>query len=422
METAATIEEQANARTVAPNDAGEQFINKASKAVLVAIGLAVLMATYVAAGVGQNASAESDSARLGGDFPAFYAAGSIVWDGNIDSLYDPETQREAQADLGLDGHLAFAYPPHVALAYAPLGALGFQVAYLIHTVVMAVAFGLAFVLISPIVPLMSRWKWPLLAASFTFYPLITAVGGGQNAAVSVLLMAAVWRALHDDNEILAGLAIGLLAFRPQYAIPMVGLVLLSRHWRAVASALGTIAATWSLTAEARGVDWLPAWWQEVGPFIERDAEVNATNSISFLGFFQAALSAESTLALVVGVSLALLVVATLMFLWANPSRFSLAQRMGAAAIGLILISPHTMFYDASLVLIAGAALLAESTASVPVRVLAVVWLAGLSHTFATSLGVTPLAVVVAAVFGIFVARTVSCTDELRSVSPEKDFA
>lgn len=377
---------------------GEELINKMSRAVLLALALAVILATAAGSGVGEKANdASSDGPRLGGDFAAFYAAGSIVWDGDIDDLYDPARQEAAQQDLGLDGYLAFAYPPHVAIAYAPLGALSFQTAYFAHTLAMAVAFLAAVQLLAPIVPLLARWRWPILAASFTFLPLITAIGGGQNAALSVLLLAAIWRLLHDDRELLAGLAVGLLIFRPQYAIPMLGLLVLAKHGRAVGSAVVTIACTWAVTAAIRGANWLPAWWEQVGPFVERDAEVNAANSISALGFLQAAWSADSVGAEALGVALAGLVVLALMYLWLYPARFSLAQRMGAAAIGIILISPHTMFYDASLVLVAGAALLAESQA-MPVRLVGGVWALALSHLVADALGATPLAIVVGAVF------------------------
>lgn len=387
---------------------GEAFLNKLSKAILLALGIAVLMATVIGAGIGENQTTDPESARLGGDFAAFYSAGSIVWSGDIDSLYDPARQQAAQDELGLDGYLAFAYPPHVALAYSPLGALDFQVAYALHTVAMASAFLLAVHLLRKPVPQIERWRWPLLAASFTFYPLITAVGGGQNASLSVLLLAVIWRALHDDRELLAGLAIGLLIFRPQYAIPMLGLVGLSRHWRAVGAAIATIATTWAVTAVARGSNWLGDWWEQVGPFVERDAEVNAANSISFLGFLQAVLSADSVIAVATGVALSATVVLTLMYLWANPARFSLAQRMGAAAIGVVLISPHTMFYDSSLLLIAGAALISESL-TVPVRALFVVWVGALTQVFAGGLGATPLAVVVAATFSVWVWHIVSST-------------
>lgn len=408
VQTTAVLEE--DDLDFAPEDdsiagVAEAFLNRISKAVLLAIVVAVSMAVVVAAGIGEEQQSGSGD-RLGGDFAAFYAAGSIVWSGDIDSLYDPARQEEAQANLGLDGYLAFAYPPHVATAYAPLGALEFTVAYAIHTMFMAGALVLSLWLLSSIVPLIARWRWPLLAASLTFYPLATAIGGGQNAALSLLGLAVVWRALHDDREWLAGLATGLMMFRPQYGLPLVGLMLLARHWHAVATAVATVAATWLLTAVALGSGWVSIWWSQVVPFVEQDAEVNASNSISILGFLQAAWSPEARPAVVAGAIGAAVVVVTLMFLWFNPTRFTLANRMGATAIGITLISPHTMFYDAGLLVIAGAAIMATE-ARVPARVLALTWAASLVHLAGSDLGATPLAVVVGVCFVAMVIHAIS---------------
>ena len=406
--------------TIAP--AAEAFINKIAHAVLLALVIAVGIATIAGAGIGANQQAAGESsARLGGDFAAFYAAGSIVWSGDIDSLYDPARQAEAQTDLGLDGYLAFAYPPHVATAYAPLGSLDFATAYAIHTVFMAGALVLSLWLLSGVVPLIARWRWPLLAASVTFYPLATAIGGGQNAALSVLGMAVVWRALHDDREWLAGLAAGLMMFRPQYGLPLVGLMLLARHWRAVAAAVATVAATWLATATALGVGWVSAWWSEVVPFVEQDAEVNASNSISILGFLQAAWSPDARPAVVLGAVGAAVVVVTLMYLWVNPARFSLAHRMGATAVGVTLISPHTMFYDAGLLIIAGAAIMATAE-QVPARVLLLTWVASLVHLAGSDLGATPLAVVVGVCFVAMVIHSLSASPTSRSTTTLKGAA
>ena len=142
-----------------PLSALEARIARASRAVLLALSVAVGLAVIAAAGLGTNSadSASSEGSRLGGDFPAFYAAGSIVRSGDIDSLYDPARQLVEQSELGLDGYLAFAYPPHVAVAYAPLSALPFRYAYLVHTVLMAVAFAVALHVLSvPVHPM--KWQ------------------------------------------------------------------------------------------------------------------------------------------------------------------------------------------------------------------------------------------------------------------------
>ena len=75
-----------------------------------------------------------DSGQLGGDFPAFYAAGSIVAEDGYDNLYDLEVQRAAQEGLleNEDGVLFFAYPPFVATGYSWLVPLGYRGAYLVQ--------------------------------------------------------------------------------------------------------------------------------------------------------------------------------------------------------------------------------------------------------------------------------------------------
>jgi hypothetical protein len=405
-----------------PLSSVEARIDRVSRAVLLALAVAVGLAVIAAAGLGSNSadSASSGGSRLGGDFPAFYAAGSIVRSGDIDSLYDPARQLVEQSELGLDGYLAFAYPPHVAAAYAPLSALPYRYAYLVHTVLMAVAVAAALHVLSVPVPLLRRWKWPLLAAGFTFYPLFTAVGGGQNASLSLLLLALVWRGLHDDRAALAGVAAGLMFYRPQYALPVIGLLLIARQTRAAAWAVGVALATWAATAAFLGGGWVSTWFEEVIPFVEQDADVNAPNSISILGFLQAAWTSDGRPAVVLGAVGASVIVLVLMWLWWQPARFSLSNRMGALALGMILISPHTMFYDATVMLIAGAALLAEASgagsltdplqAQRAVRLIVLVWVATLLHLVSEGIGATPLALVAVAAFGGFAWRVVTQDD------------
>lgn len=382
----------------------ELRVARFARAILLALGLAVVMASIAGAGL-EGEGTQDD--RLGGDFPAFYGAGGIVWSGDIDQLYDPVRQRTEQTELGLDGYLAFAYPPHVAAAYAPLSTLDFQVAYALHTLFMAAAFVGAVLVLSKPVPILGRWRWPLLAAGFTFYPLFTAVGGGQNAALTMFVFAVVWRGLHDDRPAVVGIAAGLLLYRPQYAIPLICLLLLSRQGRAVAWAVAVGVLTWACTAAVLGAGWVTTWFDEVVPFVERDAEVNASNSISILGFLQASWGADARPAVVIGALGAALVIIAMMWLWADPAQFSIAERMGALAIGVTLISPHTMFYDASLLLIAGVAMLHRAGGgfgqfdhATSLKVAALVWVGSLLHVLGDGIGATPLALVV---FSCFVA-------------------
>lgn len=404
----------------------ELRVGRLARAVLLALVIAVAVAVIAGAGLGEADSGSGSTpggGRLGGDFPAFYAAGSIVRSGDLSSLYDPARQEIEQVELGIDGYLAFAYPPHVAAAYAPLSFLDFRLAYLVHTIVMAAAFVAAIEVLSKPVPVLRRWRWPVLAAGFTFYPLMTAVGGGQNAPLTLLLLAVVWRALDEDRGAVAGIAAGLLLYRPQYALPVIGLLFLAGQRRAVAWATVVGVLTWSMTAAFLGANWVATWFDEVVPFVERDAEVNAANSVSILGFLQAVWGADQRPAVIVGAIGAAAVIVTLMWLWTRPERFSLSNRMGALAIGVLLISPHTMFYDASLLILAGAALLAglhgseKSSVADCVRILALVWVAAWVHVAAELFGSTPLALIVLICFGAFVWRTMSTRSAISSIEP-----
>jgi hypothetical protein len=88
----------------------DRRMNLYPKALLAALAMAFLF--VLASGNGSDTA----SGRVGGDFPAFYSAGTIVAEGNIDNLWDPATQAAAQDQLlgDEDGFIMFPYAPYVA--------------------------------------------------------------------------------------------------------------------------------------------------------------------------------------------------------------------------------------------------------------------------------------------------------------------
>ena len=127
-----------------PTPARQSRVLLYSRAALLAVVAAFTISVIGATG------ADTVSGRLGGDFPAFYAAGSIVADGDWNELYSADRQVEAQSALfpEADGsYLYFAYPPHVAPLYRPLAALDYRLAYAVHTVAMVAALLVALSLI-----------------------------------------------------------------------------------------------------------------------------------------------------------------------------------------------------------------------------------------------------------------------------------
>lgn len=367
---------------------------------------AVLVAFVISVAGGSGGDAASG--RLGGDFPAFYAAGSIVAAGEWSSLYDPDHQLLTQQALFADSQesfLYFAYPPHVAALYRPLAALDYRLAYTVHTVVMAGLLVAALALLRPIIGVLQRHMELAVIAALLFYPMLRAVTGGQNTALTVLLIAGAWRGLHDDNDVAAGLALGLLLYKPQFAIPLLGLLLLTRRWRAVGAGAATGLALWGIGVAAMGPTWLGSWWSDVSGFVARDADVNGFNAVSFLGFAEGLFGAGSSLALALAVPLMVFTAVALAGLWARLISTDLNTCMAAAVVGVVLMSPHAMFYDVGVLVLAGV-VAADRLGRRAMLPIVAVWALAWSQFLGEAIGFAPLFLIVVLAAAWFVGSIV----------------
>jgi hypothetical protein len=374
-------------------------LQRATRAVLLALGLALVIATLAGSG------SDGPSGRLGGDYPAFYAAGRVFAD-DPGHLYDPEVQRREQQGLyGSeldDGQLYFAYPPFAAIPYAGLGQLPYRLSYLVHTFVMAGLLVLALHLIRPLAPVVDRYFEQAVAASLVFYPMFIGIAGGQNTAVTLVLLAVAFRSLATDQELVAGVAVAAMLFKPQYAIPVLGLLVLARRWRAVAVAVAGGLALHLVSAAFLGWGWVGPWIDQVRWLAEVDAPFNAHNGISWLGVSEAVWGPGSTTAVVVGWSLAAMTVAGLAWAWFSSwrpgSARSLPALMTVTPPALLLLVPHVIYYDAGLLLLALAVLATPAPSSPRVRwALVAVWAGGLTQVAASTLGIAPVWLVTVAV-------------------------
>ncbi len=373
-------------RVPVPDRASGRRLKLYSRAVAAAVVVAWTLTVLLSSG------ADTAAGRLGGDYPAFYAAGEIVADGDWENLYSPQRQAQAQAALfpGSDNSvLYFAYPPYVASMYRPLAGVDYRVSYALHTLVMVGSVIGALWLLRPAIGGVLKTHFELVAiAALLFFPLFRAVSGGQNTALTLLLLAGVWRGLHERRIVVAGICAGLLLYKPQFAIPLLLLFLLRGHWRATVTGAATGAGLWLLGVATMGWGWLGSWWTEVAAFAEKDADVNGHNAISWLGFAEGVFGASSTTAYLVAGPLVLATVAALAWLWFRGAQ-GLDQRMALTVAGLVFISPHAMYYDGGLFLLAGlVAVNALGTrATLPV---ALVWVLAWSQAGASSVGFAPL--------------------------------
>lgn len=186
---------------------------------------------------------------LGTDFLSFYAASKLTLAGHPAATYDVAAHHAAEtAVLGRDvGYAAFFYPPLFLLVCAPLALLP----YLAALTAWLAATGAAYAA-SLRGWLDQRLGWRTAAA---FPAVFMTLGHGQNAFLSAALLGsgALWL---ESRPILAGVAFGLLAFKPHLGLVLPLALIAAGRWRSFAAAAATVLAFAGASLLAFG----PATW------------------------------------------------------------------------------------------------------------------------------------------------------------------
>lgn len=274
------------------------------------------------------------------DFSAFYAAGGLVghWD-----LVRLTTVIEREAELGIPP-TTFVNPPAYALPYAPLAGLPFAIAgYL----AMAVMFGLLIAAVEIGRRRFGIGRKTAFFGTLAWPPAAAGVLTGQSSSLALLLVVLVALGLERRDgrgDLLAGAAVAALAFKPQLALPLLGLLVLRGSWRPLVTALSGLVMMYLLSVAATGGNWswLADWLNELQTWQQLDVPQNGWQSISLPG-----LCARLSIPVAVGYG-----VGAVLIVWSLPA---LRSRPVPAAVALacvlgLVISPHALIYEATLML------------------------------------------------------------------------
>lgn len=363
-------------------------------AALAALGLAILFSAM------QWAGGASPTGRLGGDFIEFYAAGRIVLTAPS-SLYDAAVQCDAQKDLTPEAgtYIPFAYPPHMALFYAPFARLPFWAAFTLHFSLSAGFLLLALRLLRDAFPPIGNHLAAAFAVALFFYPTLRALLGGQNTPLSILLMAAAHFLTTRDRPIAAGLCLGLLLYKPHLGLVLIGLHLLRGNWRTALSGAGTGVALYLLNAALCGPGWFGKWLAYARWVVDRSMGMESEKSVSLIGFFNN-IALRSGIGIGwAGYALAAIAALIMVLAWLRRKDAPPAELAGLAAAGAPLIAPHAYFYDAGLLLVTFIPILGHGPRR-RVAITAAAWGLGFAQTAARALGFSPLFFVLAGGFAI----------------------
>jgi hypothetical protein len=287
------------------------------------------------------------------DFIAFYDAARMAWAGDAPGAYDWSRLRLLQAEtLGLQpdaltGFLGWVNPPTFLFFVLPFGLLPYGLAWFAWILATSVLFALAV-----------RTAFPEIAAPASLLALslpavLVCMVLGQNGLLTAALLCWTF-ALLDRRPVLAGIALGLLTYKPQFGLLLPLLLAFTGRWRVFAAAAACSVALFLVSMLAFGS---AAWVSFIGAVAHNDAIYLAQRHaalprIQSVYAFVFEATEHRTLAWVVHWVFAACVAAVVIRLWLRRPEGPAGARNAAAMAAAFLMTPFAWIYDAPAVGIA----------------------------------------------------------------------
>jgi len=303
----------------------------------------ILLAICTLALVGWIAASDGlidrNSKPIGTDFSNVYAAGTLIWQGRPAEAYEPARQHAAEKAVFGGREVPFygwLYPPFFF-------AVAFLVASLPYawglTIWLAASFAAYLAAMRAILP---RPETLLIAAAFP--AVFINIGHGQNGFLTAALLGG---ALHwlDRRPWLAGGLIGLLAYKPQFGVLIPVALLAGGRWNTIGAAAATVAALVAVSFVTLGGG---VWHAFADSMTFTQTVVLEQGGIGWEKI-QSAFSAMRMwgagvrTAYAIQIALALMLAASLAWLWQSTALFEL--KASALATASLLATPYVLDYD-----------------------------------------------------------------------------
>jgi hypothetical protein len=268
------------------------------------------------------------------DWPAFWSAGATA--GSPD-LLDPVRHLAWQRDHDVP-QAFFAYPPGTAWWFAPISILPIGLGFVVNGLVMLALAAWAGIVLGRTMGLDERIA---ALATLAFAPVTASVVLGQNGPLGLLLAAIAIAGLVTDQRIATGIAIGLLLYKPTYAAPLLGLLVLRRRWTELGVAV-LVAAGWYAVSVVAAEDWAwpGPWLDGLRGYLADDFAGNADKAVSLPGLI-ARLPVPGWVPILAGAALVASAIPRLL-------RAPMLEASVAVCLLGVAVSPHAWGYDAAL--------------------------------------------------------------------------
>jgi hypothetical protein len=293
---------------------------------------------------------------LGTDFSNVYAAGTLVLEGEPQAPFDPARQyAREQAIFGpATPFYGWHYPPFFLLVATALAAMPYLLALAVWQGATLVLYLLALRMIVTDAPEVTRGTaahgaarapdplWLLLALAFP--AMFINLGHGHNGFLTAALIGAALAQL-ERRPLLAGVLLGLLAYKPQFGLLFPVVLVASGRWRAFAAAALTVAALAAITTAALGVSVWDAFLASTRftRIVVLENGETGWQKIQSVFSIVRMWGGPVPLAYAVQGSVALALAAVTAWLWRAPVDFAL--KAGGLIIAAVLATPYSLDYD-----------------------------------------------------------------------------
>ena len=306
----------------------------------------ILLVIYALAIVGwialSNGLVDRNGKPIGTDFSNVYAAGTLGWAGKAADAYVPALQHAAEkAVFGNDTpFFGWHYPPFffaVAVAVAALPYAWGLLAWMIAGLVAYLAT------IRAILP-RNDMRTEIWLTALAFPAVFVNLGHGQNGFLTAALLGAALKVL-DRRPWLAGVLIGLLAYKPQFGVLIPLALLASRRWPTIIAAAATVIALAIITTLWLGTGIWQAFLGSTAFTRHVVLEQGGTGWEKIQSIFSAvsAWGASIPIAYAAQGALGLALAASIVWLWRSEAAFDL--KASALATASLLATPYVLDYD-----------------------------------------------------------------------------
>jgi alpha-1,2-mannosyltransferase len=283
----------------------------------------------------------------GADFLHFYVLGHIarLHDGGM--LYDAHRQTSLAAQLihqqPNETYLP-VYGPQYSLVFLPLTALPYGWAAAVWMLGSALAYFVCCGLLLKACPRLKddRISVFLLAAAFPGFFYL--VASGQNAAIALVAFTASYLCFRGKQPFLAGMALGLLMYKPQFGVMAAVLFVLTLEWKVILGALITGGGQLAAGAVYYGRPILDSYLHGI-VHVNQNAsalEPHLDRLHGLMAFWQLLLPWHGVV-LALYVLTAIPVIGITVWCWRSKAPFEL--RYSVFLLGSALVNPHLTDYD-----------------------------------------------------------------------------